>query len=128
MSEGPTTAQGLTQIAVGGATGLVVFGVPIGLFVRATESEVELGGGTLGLVGFLALFLGGLILVVTMPGFVAPSIPTYRRGALERSAVNLTTGSPRDGGYERSSRAAWTPWVLGGLVVWGVGLGLAFFV
>jgi hypothetical protein len=128
MSEGPTTAQGLTQIALGGATLLVVLGVPIALFVRATEAGASVGGGLLGLVGFLALFIGGLLLVFTVPRFVAPSIPTYRAGALERSPVNLTTGSPNDGTYVRSHRAEWTSWVLGGLLVWGVGLMLSFFV
>ena len=44
MSEGPTTAQGLTQIALGGATLLVVLGVPIALFVRATEAGASVGG------------------------------------------------------------------------------------
>lgn len=127
MSEGPTTAQGLTQIALGGATVLVVLGVPVALFVRATEAGVGTQGGFLGYLGFLAIFLGGVLLVYTVPRFVAPSIPVYQRGPLERSPVNITTGSPNDGRYVRSTRSEWTPWVVGALAVWGVGLLVTFF-
>jgi len=128
MSNGPTTAQGITQLLLGAATVLVVLGVPIGLFVWGTEAERDFGGGLVGLLGFLLTTFGGLLLVFTAPQFVAPSIPTYVRGPLERSSVNLTTGSPNDGKYTTSTRSEWIPWVLTGLAMWGAGLVLFFVV
>jgi hypothetical protein len=81
---------------------LVVLGVPVALFVRATEAEIDTEAGLTGLFGFLAITFGGMLLVFTVPRLIAPSIPTYVAGVLERSSANLTTGSPNDGKYVTS--------------------------
>lgn len=125
----PTTKQALTTVGLGAGTLLVTAGVPIGLFVRRHESGAETSlTGAAGLLGFLGLFLGALLLLFSAPRFIAPGLPRYVRGELERSSVNLTTGAVNDGAWQTSQRAEWRPFVLIGLALWALGLVFTFFV
>lgn len=82
MRDGPTTSQGVTILGLGALTATAVTAVPLVLYSR--QERVSLSGLT-GLLGFLLLFFGGLLLTFTLPRFIAPGVPVYERSALERA-------------------------------------------
>lgn len=120
MRDGPTTSQGVTILGLGALTATAVTAVPLVLYSR--QERVSLSGLT-GLLGFLLLFFGGLLLTFTLPRFIAPGVPVYERSALERANPGMPLN---DGSYRLSPRAEWRPFVLVGLTLWACGLALSF--
>lgn len=120
MRDGPTTKQGFLLLALGAATAIAVTAVPVVLYSR--QERLSLSGLT-GLLGFLLMFSGGLLLTFTLPRFIAPGVPVYERSTLERANPGMTLN---DGTYRHSARTEWRPFVLVGLVLWGLGLALSF--
>lgn len=118
MRDRPTTRQGLTLLALGAATAIAVTAVPVALYARQERLSLS---GLSGLLGFLLLFFGGLLLTFTLPRFIAPSVPVYERSELERANPGLN-----DGTYRLSPRAEWRSFVLVGLGLWAGGLAISF--